>query len=152
MKQHHYLENEMSDPRFLQVKFGDNDFGFPMEAALARLWGWVHKNNGHLVRVVPRSIPQMFVELHKSGVLTTLVDRLFVLETLCSDIENATRGLYWETVDWDTKTIIGSLNAKQYESYLSCDLSFHADKSFASEWQNGEHAWLDLNNGEVETF
>lgn len=142
----------MSYPRFLEVAFQDNDFGIPIEAALRRLWKYVHESNGHLIRVADRSIPQMFVGLHDAGVLKSLVERLFVLETLCMDVEGATRGLYYETVDWKRNSLeTEAIDAKRYEDYLSCELSFHNEREFV-EGQNGEHAWLDLTSGEVEVF
>ncbi len=143
----------MNDPRFLEVVFGDNDFGIPMEAALSRLWGYVHENNAHLVSVAPRSIPWMFVGLHEAGVLKGLVDRLFILETLCLDVEHSTRGLYWETVDLKKHALETEvIDAKRYESYLNCDLSFHVDNLFTIGGQNGECACLDLTTGYVEIY
>lgn len=140
-------------PKYIDVKFGDNDFGLAMELALKRLWVYVNKNNGHIVGSFTKTtIPQMFESLHHAGVLEPMVKRLFVLEHLCGDVEFLTRGLYWEKVKWGEKKIDKQLGFKSLDDYLSCDVSFHSNKKFMRKWQNGEHAWLNLNNGSADTF
>ncbi len=142
----------MTCPHYLDVRFGDNDFGFPMIAALRRLWGWINKNNGHLTGVINRSVPQMFYELHQAGALESMIKRLLVLETLCGEVEFATRGLYVEKVDWATKKMDKRIRSERHENYLSCEVEFHKNKRFAAHWENGEHAWLNLVTGEVQTY
>lgn len=137
---------------FIEVAFGDNDFGFPIVAALKRLWGYVHKNNAHLVESNSRTVPQMFYELHKHSALETMIKRLFVLETLCGSVEFKTRGLAYKKVDWKEKIIKGPHGFKGHDNYLGCAVKFHKTKKFTHKWQNGEHAWLDLETGESDTF
>lgn len=131
---------------YLIVKFYDNDFGNPMVSALKRLWTWMNESNGHLgFAVGDRSLPEMFQELHKAGSLEPMLLRLFILEDLCLVVEFATRGLYWEDVDWklELPPLIPS-------NYLSCDIEFCEVKP--KEWNNGEYGWLNLVTGEAETY
>ncbi len=134
---------------FLDVSFGDNDFGGCMVSALSRLWDYVNENNGHLTVVAGRSVPAMFCQLHAHGKLEPMIHRLWALEYLCSHVESATRGLYWEQVDWENKNITDDGVA---DDYLQCSVKLRFADTFRSKWQNGEHAWLDLRNGDSETF
>ena len=65
-----------------------------------------------------------------------------------SDVECATRCLYWEKIEWREKKVSKSFKSIT-DTYLSTDLSFHAEMS--EEWANGEEAWLDLETGKVES-
>ena len=124
-----------------------------MMAALRRLWGWINENNSHCVGFQSdRTVPQMFTELQKCGALQTLLQRLFVLENLCCDVEFRTRGLYRKSVDWNALKITDPTELEPSYGYLSCDVSLHENREFADEWQNGEQAWLDLVTGETETY
>ena len=138
---------------YLKVEFSDSDFGRPMVLALKRLWGWINENNGHCVGAFcERTVPEMFSALHRVGALETMVQRIFVLETLCTTVESATRGLYWQTVDWEEKKITQPIENERYDQYLSCTLSIHDNNEFRNKCQNGEHAWLDLATGEAEAY
>ncbi|GAH36502.1 unnamed protein product, partial [marine sediment metagenome] len=85
--------------KFLEVSFGDNDFGLPVEEALKRLWKYVDGNNNGPGRknehFSGKSTPQIFERLYEVGALTTLLERLYCLEKLAFDAEFLTRGLYW---------------------------------------------------------
>ncbi len=128
--------------KYLIVKFYENDFGNPMVSALKRLWLWMDKNNRSYG---VRSLSDIFQELHKAGSLEPMLLRLFVLEELCCAVEFATRGLYWEEVDWKKQ-----LPPIVPCNYLSCDIEFCETKP--KEWQNGEYGWLDLVTGNAETY
>ena len=142
--------------RYLRVKFGDNDFGIPVQDALKRIWADVHRNNAHLIDPAwgrqedheLSSLPEMFHALHKVGALKPMIARTVDCEYHYSDVESATRGLYSQKFPWDDKVV-----TKTFESitdkYLSTDLSFHAEMS--ESWANGEEAWLDLETGKVES-
>ena len=145
---------------FLEVKFHDNDFGRAMTSSLERLWKWVVSNNGHMT---PRSkyltISEIFLKLHEKEALEHIFKRMFVLESMLSNIEFETRGLYHKEDSYpfwkegkkiDSDKMIETL--KHYYGYMNIKIEFHNDKEFAKEWQNGEHAWLNIDTGEVETF
>lgn len=142
--------------KFLEVTYGDNDFGFPVTKALERLWEYVNGNN-HSAGIKDSyfsglSTVQIFYKLYKAKALETLIERLFVLEYLAFNVEHKTRGLYRAKVDWD-KCIIKNPSKIDYENtYLSFDLKFRKSDNFKLKDQNGEHAYLNLENGEVETF
>ena len=145
---------------FLEVQFSDNDFGLPLVAALKRLWGWVHKNNTYMIVAgfSARTVPQMFEELHKAEVLEGMIKRLFVCETLAFDIEFATRGLAEERINtqWIQMTkrfaTISHKELDKTQSYLQISVCLHDTNDFTKEWQNAEHAWLNLETGEADTF
>ena len=128
---------------FLRIEFGDNDYSLIMTTALKRLWGYVNKNNGHITYV--RTLTEMFVQLHESGSLENMIQQLFELEYLCSEVEHATRGLYFDNVDWSKKCFS---DYKGY--YLECNTTLHESNTFTDE--NGECAWLNLKTGECESY
>ena len=153
----------MSKIKYIEVRFGDNDFGWPVERALKRLWEWINKNNRHLVP--DTYMGEIYSQLHKVGVLQSLIERLYVLEYLASRVEFKTRGLYYDydsrphpktgykpEVDWKEKIIKDAGKVKYENTYLSIDIYLHHNKRFASKWQNGERAFLDILKGEVNTF
>jgi hypothetical protein len=78
-----------------------------------------------------------------------MVERLYHLAYLEGDVEFATRGLYWTKVRWKESKIIQPL---EKENYLSIHIKFRKSGKFKETWQNGEHAYLDLKTGEVNTF
>lgn len=138
----------MTMKRYLKIEFGDNDFGFPVQDALKRIWADIHENNAGCLDPTSRTIPEMFQELHKAGALESMVARAIDCEDHYSAVECSTRCLYWDKIDWKEKKV-----SKTFESitdkYLSVDLSFHA--KMCEEWANGEEAWLDLETGAVES-
>ncbi len=145
----HSQKKKLMADRYLRVKFGDNDFGIPVQAALKRIWADVHENNAdNIDPSTSHTIPEMFRELHKAGALESMVARAIDCENHYSEVECSTRCLYWEKICWEEKTV-----AKTFESitdvYLSIDLSFH--EKMSEEWTNGEEAWLDLETGKVKS-
>lgn len=132
--------------RYLRMQFGDNDFSFPVQAALRRIWGDVFESNGHMIET--RTIPMMFWELHKAGALESMIARAVDCEYHYSDVEFSTRCLYWEKIDWKEKKVSKTFKSIT-DTYLSTELSFHAEMS--QEWANSEEAWLDLEAGTVES-
>lgn len=122
---------------YLIVEFGDNDFGYPMIAALQRLWQYVYENNhSH------GEMSSFFEKLHAVGSLESMVMRLFVLEQACYDVEHLTRCLYW------TDLSNMELQEMRQDYYLECPVEFSND---LPEPDNGERAWLDLTTGEAQT-
>ena len=96
--------------RYLRVKFGDNDFGWPVRDALRRLWGYINENNHGPIGEPGGSFsgittPEIFVRLHKARALATMLERLFLLEDLAQEVESLTRGLYWKKVNWKEAVI-----------------------------------------------
>ena len=142
---------------FLQVSFHDNDFAFPMESALKRLYGYIHDNNAHCIHEVAnehfsdRSIPDMFIELHKAKLLSPMFHELWVLEYLCGNVEHITRGLYQTKINWATH-VLPIDEKKRIEKYLDAKVSLHIDGTFREKWENGEHGFLNLVTGEAGTF
>lgn len=136
--------------RYLSVSFGDNDFGGIVITALKRIWQWVQTNNAHCVGSAhPRTVPQMFRKLHTAKALITMIERMCDVEHMASDVEFATRGLYWKKVEWSEKCITSKFAQL---NYLSFGLKFYRDKTFTKKWKNGEVAWLDFETGDAETF
>ena len=137
--------------KYLEVIFGDNDYGRPVADGLRRLWVYVHQNNAHLSK---EPLSKMFTFLHAKGFLAPLLSRLVDAEYLAGKVEFATRGVYSRKekfVDdghFDIPTAMESITSR----YLTLELRFRRNKTFANKWQNGEHAWLDLETGKVETF
>lgn len=150
----------MMKAQYLEVVFGDNDFGWPVRDALMRLWGYINENNGHIVV----SVPEIFQKLHKAGSLHSLFERLYMLEYLALEVEFQTRGLYYNQdkmrtkggyrprVMWKNHRIENSSTIEFTNNYLDFEFRFHANNKFIEKGQNGEHAWLDLNNGESDNF
>lgn len=155
--------------KYIEVIFHDNDFGQPVKAALVRLWGYISENNGHLV---PSLIP-LFVSLHRVGALADLFERLYVLEYLAGDVEFKTRGLYWDHCSKPLARYLKTRDKKKayrptsnfrearikdpgkvrYENtYLKFKFHFRQSDKFTKKWQNGEHAYLNMETGEVGVF
>lgn len=142
--------------RYLRIEFGDNDFGIPVQAALKRIWADVHENNAHLIDPLwghkdkdeLGSLPEMFQELHKVGALAPMIARAVDCEYHYSEVEYATRGLQSTKFSWKDKVVTKTFESIT-DTYLSTDLSFHAEMS--EDWANGEEAWLDLETGKVES-
>ena len=144
-----------STKRYLRVEFGDNDFGFPVQDALKRIWADVYRNNAHLIDPAWRghdhefiSLSEMFHALHKVDALKPMIARTVDCEYHYSDVESATRGLHSQKFPWDDKVVTKTFKSIT-DTYLSIDLSFHAEIS--ESWANGEEAWLDLETGKVES-
>ncbi len=146
--------------RYLEIIYGDNDFGLLVENALRRLYKWVYDSNAHCIaqrkqdkHFSNRSIPQMFRELHRHGILKQMIVQLIDSENIAMDVEFATRGLYWKTMDWSRHKIKNKMTYKSLcNDCLSLTLRFHIKDTFRQKWQNGEHAYLDLKTGECDTF
>ena len=142
----------MKTPKYLVVKFYDNDFGNPIIATLRRLWGWINENNAHLSGIGDYfTIPQMYQRLHDSGALETMIHRLFVLENLCYEIEFSTRGLYYGSTNGLNLDNPGHLEPN---THLSCEVSLHETQDTIKdlEWANGECALLKLGTGSIKIF
>ncbi len=99
----------------------------------------------------PRTIPQMFEGLYQSGALATMLRRTIDCENHYGRVEFATRGLYWEKVDWSEKRV-DNMWESITDRYLQPTISLHATRRFTSKWANGETAYLDLETGKAETF
>lgn len=139
---------------YIRIIFHDNDFGDPVRTGLLKLWEWVDLNNTHLLSNKEKDLYKIFQQLHERGVLKTLLDRTIFLEYLHSESEFVTRGLYRDTpTDYsDIKQIDADEIKKPITDYLNMKISFHKTNIFSKKWQNGEHAWLNLENGEVGIF
>lgn len=139
--------------RYLRVVFGDNDFGDVVQEAVERVSRDVYINNAHCLsdkasdlHFSNRTIADIFSELYKAGVLQGLLERAVDAIHHYSDVEFATRGLYWKKVGWKGKQV-----SKKFKSLtdncLSLDLSFKSKMS--NKWCNGEEIWLDMHTGAV---
>ncbi len=140
--------------KYLNVEFGDNDFGWNMMAALKQLWHFIDENNGHMLRFTndkSRTIPQIFFELHKLNLLEPMLKRLFVIDTLTNSVEVMTRGLYDHPPMYEKLPSLLD-ECKNHDYYLSCFITFHETDDFTKQCQNSECAWLNLNTGDVDTF
>lgn len=147
--------------KYLIVKFGDNDFGYPILAALERLWGWINQNNAHLAGHGDYlTMSQIYLRLLKCGALEQQLLRLFVLEDLCYDVEGRTRGLYegryWsdEKLGFDHPSDLGPTNTYLGIEVHLCDALEEgwAWADAVDGWANGECARLNLETGEATVF
>lgn len=150
--------------QYLEVIFGDNDFGLCVKDGLKRVWEWTHSNNAHLLANRGQDLHKIFQKLHQHGALKPLLERAIYLEYLYWTVEFATRGLYWDhgpvkhsgcSVQWD-KTKIAQVSAKEVAkpitNYLDIELHFRKSGAFKEKWRNSEHAYLNLETGEADTF
>lgn len=141
--------------RYLEVEFGDNDYGLPVEHALQRLWADMHRNNAHLLPE-GQTMADQFRKLQKHKRLLPLVSFLVDVEDLASHAEYATRGVdHYERFPPEDDSN-SKMPEPPYESvtnsYLGLTLRFRTTKAFAKKWQNSEHAYLDLVTGDAQTF
>lgn len=140
--------------KYLEVEYGDNDFGWPVERALKRLWENIVKNNTHFPKV---AIADLFVFLHGKKALVVILARLVDAECIADNAEFATRGIsnYLDSC-YPLKEFSIDSNPKKYKSitgdYLNLTLRLHKNKEFARDWKNGEHAYLNLVSGKVVCF
>lgn len=156
------MENIM---KYLEVIFYDNDFGFPVEAAVKKVWDWIYGSNAHCLTIfaVPkdhhclhdgkRTMASLFMNLHKGGALQPMIIRTYQIEDLHAVIEFKTRGLYWKNVDWKKKKP-PSLDGAEIFRNLSIDLKFRKNGNFMHKEKhgnNGESLALDLETGEIVT-
>ncbi len=140
----------------MMVSFGDNDFGSPVELAVKRLWGWIHESNAHCLNAFgegdehfsDRTLPDIFIELSKAGVLLPMVERLIDVEYIAGDVEFATRGLYWTDVDWKKKVVPETMTG--CTAYIHISVSFR--KTPETRWQNGEKIMLNTETGAVKNL
>ena len=140
--------------QMLEVIFGDNDFGWPVERALRRLWAFMHENNQHLTE---RPMAELFLFAHQHERLAKWLNRLVDIEYLASGVEFCTRGISTRLDKGDTATSYPFDDLpEELESittrYLSLELVFHDGNAFTKDWKNGEHAYLNLSSGDVATF
>lgn len=136
--------------KYLEVDYHDNDYGWPVKAALERLWGYLHENNGHLLKGKPLS--SVFVSLHRAGSLVTLIERLYCLEDMAGDVEYLTRGLHFMgrfPVEWKKARIKSPGEFSHKNTYLTFKLHFRKTDKEINKWQNGEVAYLELETGKV---
>ncbi len=141
---------------YLAVKFYDNDFGAPMFAALERLWGYIKDNNAayafdgrcHL------TVCRIFEKLLACDALQPMLLRLFILESLCREVESKTRGLHhWDKWTEDDVQIANPSHLEP-DSYLRCKVEIYKQFEIIPdiEWANSECAFLNLETGVVGTY
>lgn len=139
---------------YLAVKFYDNDFGRPMMEALNRLWGYIDTNNMIYNQPQYLTVTQVFSKLLECGALHPMLLRLFVLETLCREVESKTRGIHiWG--EWTAEEVmIDKPSHLEPDTYLRCDIAIYGQYESIPdiEWANSESAFLNLENGQVGIF
>ncbi len=140
--------------QYLEVTFGDNDFGWTVRDAMKRLWGYIHQNNAHHLEGTKRTISRLFKDLHDKGLLIPMLARLVDCEDAAQNVEFTTRGIH-DMDDWpesiDSHKVpesTGSITGY----YLHLEIKFRNNRNFTKKCQNGEHAWLDLSTGDADTF
>ena len=143
----------MTLKRYLKVEFHDTDFGSVVQEAVERVSSNIHENNAHCLATDPkdkhfssRTIADIFIALHKVGALQTMLERAVDAIDHLSDVEYATRGLYWKSVDWKGK-IVSKKFTGLTKRYLNLTLAFK--EKLSDEWEYGEVVWLDMDTGAV---
>jgi len=152
--------NEPLDPRvlYVEVLFGDNDFGAHFESALKQIWKWIYCSNRHLLHdrwpreENERSMSDLFRKLHNVSKLKEMILYLFTTHYLGGHVEFATRGLHRKGqlgLDQEFKfPVIDTIS-----SYFSnIEIVLHDDGAFMKKDQNGEHAWLNCETGMAGTI
>lgn len=140
--------------KYLVVQFYDNDFGSPMLAALARIWGYIDNNNSVYSQRQRLTVTQVFEKLHECGALQPMLLRLFVLETLCREVESKTRALHhWDK--WTEEEVLIDKPSRLCcsDTYLRCVVEIYGQYEAIPniEWAN-ECAYLNLTTGKVGIF
>jgi len=133
---------------YLEIKFHDNDFTFPLQEALEFLWEYIKDNNG---KYFSNGTPEKpFLYLHKANQLIPLINRTWALTTLLREVETMTRNIdeggvnKYSKVDWLEKEV-GPIQETHSKYLNEFDIEFHEEKN--NEDQNGEHGWLNLTTG-----
>ncbi len=136
------------DKMFLRITFGDNDFGWPVERALERIWFWMRKSHGRGVE-----LSSYFEKLHKSGLLLKMIERAIDAENHYNAVEYGTRlGRYEEEIEdteYPLSLLVGSFDPLT-KRYLYIKIDFLSKES--NEWANGEEAVLNLQTGQVNIY
>jgi hypothetical protein len=135
-------------PSYLEVKFGDNDFGNEVAEALKKLWYFVKYNHCDNYSHEKQKVADCFVLLDKQEVLHKLLTQLIDAERIITNVEVATRFIHHAEILADQIKPFTSLTTE----YLKIKLAFHKDKKFAEEWNNSESAYLVLRTGKVRLF
>jgi len=140
-------------PRFLEVGFRDNDFMLPVLQGLERLWYYIHEDS---CSVLDCDVASVIYDLDKDKMLLPLLQFSIDVAYLDQKIEHVTRGINkrnWKKMklmDWDV--VSSRDHGSITKEYLKLDIKFHADSRFSDEWQNSEHAALDMITGKAWTF
>lgn len=139
---------------YLQVKFHDNDFSFPLEEALEELWCYIREHNASYYQTGgedPSKLPEtLFKQLHAAGQLVPMINRMWVLRVLSREVETMTRHLGDGINIYSKKEWLDDLQPIKdtYTEYFGkFDIEFH--KSRSNEFENGEDGWLDLETGKT---
>lgn len=139
---------------FLEFKFHDNDFGNDAKEALDKLWQLVSGDISAHSHSANRTASEVFVYLHGTGLLKQMIKKLMVLSATAHDIEWATRGLHKKgAAFFHDKIDPVSKDVARFEKYFDdIEIELHKTKKFSGEWMNSEHAWLDLDTGDIGLF
>lgn len=139
---------------FLEIAGHDNDFTQPCEEALKQLWEWMNENNGWVKDSNGNhQLVKYFKLMHKEGNLKPAIKKLWILRTIAYRVENLTRCLYMAPKTWSSHD--EKPGPEEYiflEDYLDFKIYFRQRDKFIAKDKNGEHAWLDLETGEVGSF
>jgi hypothetical protein len=141
--------------KYLVVKFYDNDFGVPMLRALGRLWEYIkHNNAAYTFRPNHLTVLQVFQKLLDCEALQPMILRLFILESLCQEVERKTRGPHhWG--EWTKEEVqINLPHHLEPNNSLRCDVAIYGQYEVIPdiEWANGECSYLELETGVVGIF
>jgi hypothetical protein len=131
--------------KYLEIAYGDNDFCIPVKEALKKIWEFV---NGNIHNWKGRTEEEVFVYLHKAGLLEPMIARLIDLEYMANEVDHITRGPAYGRIQKEPPPAMGSVT----ERYLHFTITFQEGKEFLDEWQDMEHAALGLKNGVVKLF
>ena len=143
--------------RYLEIQFHDNDFASDIMSSLQKLWKIIvqdYKDHEHYK--IRRKPIDSFLYLHKVGLLNTMIEKLVVLSAMSHDVGWAALGIYNKDHDViiDRKKIESVITqAEHFEKYFKgMGIVFHDDLEFSKTWENAEHAWLDIETGDVGCF
>jgi len=135
---------------YLEVKFHDNDFGYPLMIAMENLYQKCQAIKNSKAEPDTKSIERIFKQLHEEDVLIPSIRRLWVL----AQIEEETDKIiarYGFNCHVEIEAIKKPINDK-YTNHLDPEIQFHEDNKFMNEDQNGEHVGLNLSTGIAMIF
>lgn len=139
---------------FLEIKFHDNDFGTDIMEAIRKIYNYIHSDIFHHSCDNKRTVTEAFLHLHEQGLLIQMIKKQVTALALCHDVEWCTRGVYnkeYDTMHNKIKPLTEEVDRLQ-KYFDGMELEFHEDGEFTLNWQNYEHAYIDLEHGNSGVF
>ena len=157
---HKMPKKKKKEPIFLEVKYGDNDFGWTVAEAMERLFNDIADNTTYRSKNIYNyhSLYKYFKILHLENALDPMIRGYVAAYSVINSLEFCSRGLKDGRTPFASPDTIKE-STKPEGEYEKCfgyltdfKPKFHMNGEFATVWQNGEHCALDLITGKAFTF